>query len=174
MQQNQVLQLLQESKGESGMVKKSYNFEFGDESKIAKAFHSNANCSTKFAVEMAREIKGKRLGKAERFIQRILEKKEHLPLRKYKKKVAHRKGKAKSFTKSGRYPQKTAKVFLDLLRDVKANADYKGLDAENLLIIHAFASKGFRRLSYQSKGQIGGKRRRRKSTHVEIIAREAR
>ena len=60
-----------------------------------------------------------------------------------------------------------------MLNSVKANADYKGLNEENLIIIHAFSSQGFRRRSAQSQGRISGKRRKRKSTHMEVIVREA-
>jgi large subunit ribosomal protein L22 len=155
------------------MVKKNYNFEFSSEEKIAKAFMSNQPISLKYSTELARELKGKRVDKAEKFLERIIRKEEFLPLRRYNKKVAHRKGNAKSFVKSGRFPVKTAKKFLELLNLVKSNADYKGLDPENLLITHVFASQGFRRFSFQPQGRIAGKRRRKKSTHLEIVVMEA-
>ncbi len=154
------------------MVKKNYQVGVKDEKKVTKAIAKNQRASLKYATELVREIKGKRVSKVEEVLNRILEKKEFLPLRRYKKKIGHRKGKAKSSTKTGRYPIRTVNVFLNLLNTVKANADYKGLDAENLVITHAFASQGFRRISYQSQGRISGKRRRKKSIHLEIIARE--
>ncbi len=155
------------------MAKKNYQMQFSDEKKIAKAIAANQRISTKYATEMCREIKGKPLAKAVAMIQRIMEKKQYLPLRKYNKEVAHRKGAALSGTKSGRFPERCCKVFLKVLDSVKANADFKGLDAENLLIVHCFASYGFRRRSMQSKGRISGKTRKSKSTHLEIIVREA-
>lgn len=155
------------------MVKKVYQTEIHDEKNVAKAILKNQRASLKFSTEMAREIKGKRLDKSERFVEDIVAKKRHLPLRVYKKKVAHRKGDAQSYTPSGRYPTDTANVFLKLLETVKANADYKGMDAENLIITHIFASKGFQRISFQTQGRISGKRRKRKSVHLEIVVREA-
>ena len=154
------------------MTKRSYQVELKGK-KIAKAMAKNANVSLKFSLELIREIKGKRVDKAEAFLRRIMEYKEFLPLRAYKKKVAHRRGDARSFTKSGRYPIKVAKIWLSLLESVKANADYAGLDADNLIITHAFASQGYRRYSYQSQGRIGGKRRIKKSAHIEVAVREA-
>jgi ribosomal protein L22 len=59
-----------------------------------------------------------------------------------------------------------------MLELVKANADFKGLDTDKLLIIHAFAAQGFRRMSLQPKGKIGGKLRLRKSVHLEVIVTE--
>ena len=154
------------------MVKRNYQVELKGK-KIAKAMTKNANVSLKFSLELIREIKGKRIDKAEAFLRRIRKQEEFLPLRVYKKKVAHRRGDARSFTKSGRYPIKVAKIWLSLLESVKANADYAGLDADNLIITHAFASQGYRRYSYQSQGRIGGKRRIKKSAHIEVAVREA-
>jgi large subunit ribosomal protein L22 len=154
------------------MVKRNYQVELKGK-KIAKAMAKNANVSLKFSLELIREIKGKRVDKAEAFMRRIVDMTEHLPLRVYKKKVAHRRGDAKSFTKSGKYPIKVAKAWLSLLQSVKANADYAGLDADNLIITHAFASQGHRRYGYQSQGRIGGKRRLTKAAHIEVAVREA-
>ena len=111
--------------------------------------------------------------KAQKFLLNVIEEKEFLPLRKYNRKVAHRKGESKSGVKSGRFPVNLSRVFIKLLQSAKANADFKGLDSENLLISHCFASRGFGRRSVQPKGHIAGKRRRSKSTHVEVIVKEA-
>jgi large subunit ribosomal protein L22 len=153
------------------MVKRDYQADLQGKG-IAKAFASNQRVSLKYASEICREIKGKPLERAEKFLMNVIEKKEFLPLVKYNKKIPHRKGESKSGVKSGRYPQKTCKAVLGLLNSVKTNADFKGLDAENLLIVHAFASQGFRRLAHQPKGKISGKGWKRKSAHIEIIARE--
>lgn len=156
-------------------MKKEYNFDFSelkDEKGIAKAMALNKPISTKYATEFCREINGKNVERVEAFLNNVIQGKEFLPLRKYNKKVAHRKGDSKSNVKSGRYPKKAAGVFLGLVRDVKANADYKGLDVDKLFVLHSFASLGFRRFGYQARGKIGGKRRRKKSTHIEIIVKE--
>ena len=153
------------------MVKKAYQAEISDAS-TARAFNSNASASLKYSTEICREIKGKQLDKAIAFLKRIINHEEFLPLRKFNKKVAHRKGESKSGVKSGRYPEKTCETFVNLLESVKANADFKGLDTEKLLIVHAFASQGFSRYSFQPKGKISGKRRKRKVAHIEVIVRE--
>ncbi len=154
------------------MTKRNYQAEFAGK-KVAKAFLSNQRASLKFSTELCREIKDRPLDKAERMVTNILEHKAFLPLRVYNKKVAHRKGDSVSFAKAGRYPERVCEVFLKLFELVKANADFKGLDSERLLIVHAFASQGFRRFSGQSKGKIAGKLRAKKATHIEIIVREA-
>ncbi|MDD5148213.1 MAG: 50S ribosomal protein L22 [Candidatus ainarchaeum sp.] len=153
------------------MTKRDYQVDLQGKD-TARAFASNQRVSLKYANEICREIKGKRLERAEKFLQNILDKKEFLPLVKYHGKVPHRKGESRSGVKAGRYPQKVSKAFLGLLNSVKANADFKGLGTENLLIVHAFASQGFRRFAHQPKGKIAGKGWKRKSAHIEIVVRE--
>jgi len=154
------------------MVKKKYQAEVGKESLIAKARISNANTSLKYSTEICNHIKGMYVEKARAWLERILNHEEYLPLKVYHKKVAHRRGIAKDGVKSGRFPEKTVKVFMELLDSAKSNADFKGLDSEKLNIIHAFASKGISRMGNQSKGKIGGKSRRKNATHLEVIVSE--
>jgi len=157
------------------MVKKNYQVALSDadRKKTAMAVAKNVPVSLKYATEIIREIKGKPLDKAEQFLYNVISHKQYLPLRQFRKNVGHRKGDAQSGVKSGRYPAKTCRAILSVLESVKANADYKGLDEDKLLIVHAFASQGFARMSHQPQGHMGGKRRKKKSVHFEVIVREA-
>jgi len=154
------------------MVKKEYQAMAEKRDKTAKAVMKNQRASLKYSLEIVREIKGKRLGKASRFLKNVLAHKEYLPLKRHMKKVGHRKGDAKSGVKSGRYPTGTVNVWLMLLDSVKANADYRGLEVKDLVIAHAFASQGYKRMGYQSQGRISGKRRAKKAVHIEVVVRE--
>jgi large subunit ribosomal protein L22 len=155
------------------MVKKNYQAMVGGEKKVARAMAKNQPVSTKYATELCREMRGKRLSDVEKRIERIRDGQEFLPLKQYNKKVPHRKGDSASGVKSGRFPRNLCRAMLKILESVKANADFKGLDSENLLIVHCFASHGFARAGMQAKGKISGKRRYKKSTHIEVIVREA-
>ncbi len=168
MQQNQA-QLQQQ---ESDKMKKNYNYKDKEGEKTAKARLSNAPLSLKFSTEFGRELKGMKTKKAIAFLERIIEEKDFLPLKKYHGKVAHRKGEAKSGVKSGRYPKNTTKELIKLIKNVEANADAKGMDKENLIILHMHACQGLKRIFHQAKGKIGGKARIHKSTNVEITVRE--
>ncbi len=156
-------------------MKQNYQAEVAPriEKKIARAVLTGANVSLKFSTEICNQIRGKPAKKVEVFLTRLSEKKDFLALPRYNKKVAHRKGDSVHATKSGRYPQKTANALLGLLQSAMANADYRGLDAEKLVVLNAFASMAFGRPSFQTRGKIGGKRRKRKSCHVEIVLLEA-
>ena len=61
-----------------------------------------------------------------------------MPFKRHRKKLAHRRGAGGS----GRFPAKAARAILRVLENAEANATYKGLDAEKLMIVHASANKG--------------------------------
>jgi large subunit ribosomal protein L22 len=73
------------------------------------------------------------------YLEDVIAKKRAVPFKNHKKKVAH-----KRLEKwyAGRYPEKAAKHILKVLQNLDANAEYKGLEKENLVIIHAQAKRG--------------------------------
>ncbi len=142
-------------------------YKIKDKDAYAKA--NNCSISMKYSVELAREIKNKPYNKIVKYLENIIDLKTHLPLRRYNRDVAHRKGPALSGVKSGRYPVKTAKYFLKVLESAKANADYKGLEStkKDLIIKGAVVSQGVKRYSFQTQGR---RRLRRKQTvNIEIV-----
>ncbi|MCK9292810.1 MAG: 50S ribosomal protein L22 [archaeon] len=151
----------------------NYNFQKKvDEKRIAKAYKSNAKISTKYSVEFCNYFNGMMLSKAIKIANDIKEKKDFLPLVKYRLKVAHRKGQTKRFTPTGRWPINVAKEVGLLLEDVKSNAEDKNLDVTKLRIIHMYANLGLTRRKTQPQGRIGGKQRESKSTNIEVIVLE--
>ncbi len=154
------------------MGKKEYQAEVGKQSKTAKALITNCPVSLKYSTEICNQIKTKPVNKIIAWLKRIEAHEDYLPLMRYNKKVAHRKGNAMNGQKAGRYPEMTCRAFVDLLNLAKNNADFKGLDSEKLIILNAFASMGISRYSHQSKGKIAGKARRRNATHIEVIVGE--
>jgi len=155
------------------MADKKYNFQKKvDEKKIARACKQNAPISTKYAVEFSNYFKNKPLSKAIKICQDVMDMKDYLPLVKYNKKVAHRKGDSKRGVASGRWPIKASTHIKALLEDVKANAENLNLDTEKLKIIHMFAVKGVTRSKTQPLGRTGGKQRESKSTNIEVIVLE--
>merc|ERR1711982_75055 len=60
-------------------------------------------------------------------------------------------------TTQGRWPVKSCKVILGLLKNAESNAEFKNLDTENLVIKHiqvSGAQQG-RRRTYRAHGRIG-------------------
>lgn len=154
------------------MVKKNYQALPGKQSKTAKALVKNADVSLKYSTEICNQIRGKPVQKNIEWLGKIILHETHLPLQMYNKKVGHRRGGAKLGVKAGRYPEKAAGKFIELLELAKTNADFKGLDAEKLLVMNAFASQGLKRYGHQSKGKIGGKVHLKPSINIEVVVME--
>ncbi len=96
--------------------------------------------SIKHAVEVARALRGKPLREAMRLLEDVIALRKPIPYRRYvQESAAHKPGMG-----PGRYPVKTATVFLSLLKLAEANARHAGLDADTLIIIHCKADKAAR------------------------------
>jgi large subunit ribosomal protein L22 len=124
--------------------------------------------SFKHAVEICRELKGKKIEDAKKYLEEVVEMKRAVPFRKHKKKVAHKTGLQKWY--AGRYPQKAAKFILKVLRNLEANAEYKGLEMDRLVIIHAQAKKGRVIKRYMPRAFGRATPRFQQLTTVEFVA----
>ncbi len=96
--------------------------------------------SPKATREICRSLRGMRAKSAEAFLEDVIAMKRAVPFKRYRRNVAHRHGLVGA--DAGRYPQKSAKAVLEVLKNAMANAEYKGLESENLKIYHAGALKG--------------------------------
>ncbi|MEM1576670.1 MAG: 50S ribosomal protein L22 [Archaeoglobaceae archaeon] len=121
------------------MARIKYSYQPQDETKAVRAMGYEIPMSFKKAMEICRALKGKKVPQAIKFLENVIELKVPVPMKKHKKKVAH---KNIPGWYAGRYPQKTAKEILKVLNNLKANAEYKGLKPEELIIVHAQAKKG--------------------------------
>jgi len=122
------------------MARIKYSYQPADETKAAKAMGYEMPISFKHAVEICRELRGKKLEEAKKILEDVIALRRPIPFKRYKKKVAHKSGLHKWY--AGRYPQKAAKYILKVLKNLEANAIYKGLDVSKLVIVHAQAKKG--------------------------------
>ena len=131
-----------------------------DEKEIAKASGMSLPISTKQSIEVCNFIRNKTLEKAKAILERVLEKKEAIPFKRFGSDTGHKKGPIGA----GRYPQKTVKEILKILNSVESNAQVKGLNTDDLKIIQLIANKA------STPWRFGRKRRRKsKKTHIEII-----
>lgn len=123
---------------------------------------TNLGISTKTSVEVCRLLRNKTTERAKKILERVIEKKEAVPYKRYLKEIPHRKGKMAT----GRYPLKTSKAILDLIKNAETNAKDKGMSSK-LIITHISAHKGESQSRYGRK--IG---RRAKKTHIKITVQE--
>ena len=59
-------------------------------------------------------------------------------------------------TSQGRWPKKSAEFLLHLLKNAESNAEYKGLDADHLVVDHIQVNRApkMRRRTYRAHGRI--------------------
>jgi large subunit ribosomal protein L22 len=138
-----------------------------DPEKTAKMAGRELRISPKHASEICRTIKGMKLDRAKTFLEQVIAKKTPVPFRRYHKKVGHRHG-AQKFS-AGRYPVKAAGHILKLLQGAEANAEFKGLDVENLKVIHASAYSGLKIRNYTERAQGRSTPKFEYLTHVELV-----
>ena len=118
------------------MKMKGYSIaQIPERTAIARA--KEVDISLKDAVNVAHYLRGMPLERAKDTLEKVIAKKAPVPYFRYLDSVSHRKGMG-----PGRYPVRAAKAFLDLLENAEANAEFKSLDTDALVIKHISASKG--------------------------------
>jgi ribosomal protein L22 len=112
--------------------------------------------STKYSFEVCRMVKHKEIDKAIAELEMVVKKKKAVPM--HALEVAHKKGNMAG----GKYPVMVAKAFIDLLKQLKANAVVN--QVENPVITVAMANQASR--PYRRAGTRG------KRTHIYFEARD--
>ena len=102
---------------------------------IAKAKANELNMSPKHSIEIATFIRHQRVNDAIAYLNDVVSLKKAIPFRRFNRNVAHKRGLPGNWD-AGRYPVKASKAYIRVLESVKKNAEYIGLDADNLEIIH--------------------------------------
>jgi large subunit ribosomal protein L22 len=110
-----------------------------DPENTAKAIGKELRISPKHSVEICSTLRGMLLEDAKKYLEDVIAKKKAIPFKRYKKYVGHRRG---SKFGPGRFPEHAAKEILHLLEHVEHNAEYGGLDTENIRIKHITAYRG--------------------------------
>ena len=152
------------------MPKWGYSITDIDNEKMAKASGRELRVSHKHAREVCRTIKGMKLDQAKVYLRQVILKKKPVPFRRFNKHVGHRHGLEKAF--AGRYPVKTATEILRILEGAEANAEYKGLDLDNLRIVHASAYPGMKIKRFIQRAFGRSSPRFNTLTHVELVLEE--
>ncbi len=154
------------------MPERGYSVTGLDPDRTVKCSGRELRISPKAAVEICRTIKGMKLPEAKKLLERVIEKKQAIAYRRYKKEVPHKRQLAEPFY-AGRFPQKAAGRLLLLLEELEANAEYRNLDVERLRIIHAASQRG-PKVPRQSPRAFGRSDiLRGVLTHVELVGFEA-
>jgi len=122
----------------------------------------NLGISAKASVEICNMIRNKPIETAKKILERVIEKKQAVPYKRFNMEIPHRKGNIAA----GKYPVKASETILSLVKNAEANAENKGM-SKNLTITHISAHKGQKQSRYGRK--VGKKAKR---TNIKIIVQE--
>lgn len=142
---------------------KHYSMDTDPES-TAKALGYELPVSPKDSYEICREIRGMRLKDAKQYLEDVLEHKKAVPFKRYKRKIKHRKGMC-----AGGYPEKAVRHILDVLENAENNAEYKGFDPDNMIIIHSAVSRGRMLKGWKPRAHGRATEWNQQTTNIEII-----
>lgn len=137
--------------------------ELKEETKIVRVRGLNLPISTKHAIAICNFIKGKNPSRVITLLENVIKKKIAIPM---KGEIPHRKNMPKGKV-AGRYPSNASKEFIKLIKNLIANANTKGINAEDLVICIAKADKASR--PYRAT-RIAYGRKRFKRSHILIEA----
>ena len=117
-----------------------YSVQGLDPEKTALASGRDLRIKPKVAREICHHINGMKLEEAKTFLNDVIDKKKAVPYYRYRGKIGHRK--ELQGHDAGRFPEKAAGEILKILDSVEANAEFKGLYADRLKIVHMAAHRG--------------------------------
>jgi|EP01083_Nonionella_stella_P038103 large subunit ribosomal protein L17e len=151
-----------------------YSVEPDDAAITSKSRGSHLRVHFKHCREITHHIHGMNVKKAMKFMEDVLAFKALVPFVKYTGGIGRKaQGKqVKSPGNGGRWPVKATAVVKDLLSNAIANAETKGIDADDLYISHAQCNRAppGRRRTYRAHGRIG--KYASQPAHIEFILTE--
>ena len=138
---------------------------------FARGKANELNRSPKHSIEIAGFIRHKQINEAIAYLNEVIALKKAIPFKRFTRNVAHKRGLPGNWD-AGRYPVKASKAYIRLLESVKKNAEYLGLDAEKLEIVHVTANRGRAQKAFFPRAMGRATPKVRESVNIEIIARE--
>lgn len=136
----------------------------------AKASGRDLNISYKDAYEICKFIREMKLDEAIEYLEKVCRKEKGIPFTRFTGKIGHHRGFQGRATI--KYPVKASKEIIKVLNNVKANAEFKGLDLSKLKIIHIAAMKGPVMKRYIERAFGRASPHNRQLVHIEVAVAE--
>jgi large subunit ribosomal protein L22 len=152
------------------MARVEYSRKFEGDT-FARGRVNEASVSPKHSIEIAGFIRNKKINDAIAYLNEVVALKKAIPFRRFNRNVAHKRGLPGNWD-AGRYPVKASRIYIRLLESVKKNAEYLGLDAENLKIVHVSANRGRAHKAVFPRAMGRATPKVRETVNIEVIARE--
>ena len=135
-----------------------------DSAKTARALGKELPISPKKAREVCQALKGREVGDALEYLEGVVALEKPVPYKRYNKCVAHQKN-----CGPGGFPVKVAKAVIRIIEDAQANAEYKGIDTEKLVIHTISAHKGRPNKMFRPRAHGRSTPFYQDHTHIEVI-----
>lgn len=139
--------------------------------KAASARGAYLRTSYKNTLNVAKNINGMNINKARTFLEKVEKREDIVILYKHHGSTG-RNAQANKQGGKGRYLDKSCKFVMDLLNNLAANAEAKGLDLDKLVLQHVAVQQApkQRRRTYRAHGRIN--KYESSPCHIELIAEE--
>lgn len=139
-----------------------------DPATTAKASGRHVPVKPKHCREVCAAIRGMRLPQAVAFLEDVVVLKRAVPFRRFARNVAHRRG----GMGPGQYPVRAASAILEVLQNAGNNAEYKGLEPEEMFVSHAATSHGRVLQGFTPRAQGRSTAWNKSTSHIEIVLSE--
>ncbi len=140
---------------------------YADPDVTAKAIGKELPISPRSSREVCGMIRGKKVNDAVRMLEEVVALKRPVPLKRFKKRVSHKPG-----VGPGRYPKKAAGAILEVIQSAMANAEYKGLDSDEMVIATITASRGRVQRGFMPRAQGRATPWNQELVNIEVILEE--
>jgi large subunit ribosomal protein L22 len=138
-----------------------------DPEKTSKALGIEIGVSPKHCQEVCKMLKGMKVDDAKKYLKEVVDIKTPVTYTRFKMCVRH-----KHKIGPGRYPKNAAKAILKVLESAQSNAEYKGLEADNMRVKIAAAHRGRIQKSFMPRAQGRSTPWNDQTTNIEVILEE--
>jgi large subunit ribosomal protein L22 len=143
---------------------RGYTYQTETGVSVARARGQDIPISPKKTYEVLNAIRGLPLERARSLLEDVVALRKAVPFRRYNQETAHKRG-----IGPGRYPKKVARTILQILQNAESNAEYEGLDTDQLVIRVASCARGTIRKASMPRAQGRATAWNEQTTNIEIV-----
>ena len=146
---------------------RGYTYQTRSGETVARARAIELPVSPKKTYEVMNAIRGLSVERARALLEDVVAERRAIPFRRYNEETAHHTG-----TGPGRFPKKIARQLLKLLANAEANAEYEGMDTDQLFVKVASCARGKIQRASMPRAHGRATNWNEQTTNVELVVAE--